>query len=268
LINPPRPLPPFLPFLPFFSLQVYLVAKQCADPTPPDEYALRLARFLVDEYPLVSVAKVSVRASPWTRAVVGGAPHSHGFVGGGDGATPVRTAAAVARRGGPSTLTAGVDGWRLLKTTRSGYSGFLHDRHTLLPDTADRVAATSVTATWRYSGPAAYDAAYDAALAAMTGAFFGPSATGVFSPSLQFTLRAMGEAVLAAVPAADSVHLRLPNLHFVPVSPPGSDAKFDNDVYVATSEPHGTIEATLTREGGLGGAHVRLWDEGGPASRL
>ena len=38
---------------------------------------------------------------------------------------------------------------QVLKTTQSGYSGFLHDRFTTLPDVGDRIVATSVTATWR-----------------------------------------------------------------------------------------------------------------------
>ena len=44
---------------------------------------------------------------------------------------------------------AGMRGLRLLKTTQSGYEGFLHDRFTLLPDTRERIMASSVTATWR-----------------------------------------------------------------------------------------------------------------------
>ena len=38
----------------------------------------------------------------------------------------------------------------MLKTTQSGYVGYLKDKFTLLPETTDRIAATSITATWRY----------------------------------------------------------------------------------------------------------------------
>lgn len=34
--------------------------------------------------------------------------------------------------------------------------------------------------------------------------------------------------------------------------------QFDDDVYVATSEPHGTIEATVTR-GSKAEPHVKVW---------
>ena len=46
-------------------------------------------------------------------------------------------------------LGAGVKEWQVLKTTQSGYEGFLHDKYTLLPDTRERMMATSITSTWK-----------------------------------------------------------------------------------------------------------------------
>ena len=37
----------------------------------------------------------------------------------------------------------------MLKTTQSGYEGFLHDKYTVLKDTWERIVATSITSTWR-----------------------------------------------------------------------------------------------------------------------
>ncbi len=51
--------------------------------------------------------------------------------------------------------------------------------------------------------------------------------------------------LLDRVPQSESVFLNMPNLHFLPSAPVGS--KFKDDVYVATSEPHGNIEAVITR---------------------
>ena len=155
-------------------------------------------------------------------------------------------------------------GWRVLKTTQSGYEGFLKDPYTALPDTRDRIAATEVHGSWRLAGPVAFDAAYASAMAALASTFFGPPSSGTYSPSLQYTLARMAEAVLDAVPGADSVHLLLPNLHFIPANPPGG-TPFADDVYVATSEPHGTIEATVVRGEGVA-PHVDLW--GGGAAGL
>jgi urate oxidase len=227
---------------------VYHVAKRLPKACGPEVLALALARLFLARYPLVSAAKVEVVEAPWARAAApGGAPHAHGFADAGGGE---RTAAVELRRGAAAAeVTAGVRGWRVLKTTQSGYAGFLHDDLTTLPNTIERIMATVVTATWRYAAPPpCYDAAHAAARAALASAFFGPPRGGVFSPSVQFTLFQMAAAVLAAIPAAERVALRLPNLHFLPCAPPGD--VFEDDVYIATSEPHGDIEAVVTRGAG------------------
>lgn len=90
---------------------------------------------------------------------------------------------------------------KVLKTTQSGYTGFLHDEYTVLPDTTDRIAATSVTATWKYSSrPPCFNTAYATAKTAMCEAFFGPARGGVYSPAVQTTLYDMGKAVVQRVP--------------------------------------------------------------------
>jgi urate oxidase len=152
----------------------------------------------------------------------------------------------LARRGAPTRVSGGAEALSVLKTTQSGYEGFARCALTALPDTRERLLATTVSATWAYAtAPPDYDAAYDAALAALLATFFGPVRGGVYSPGVQATLYAMGAAALARVPAMSAITLTLPNLHFLPTLPAG--IPFANDVYVATSEPHGTIQATVTR---------------------
>jgi len=139
--------------------------------------------------------------------------------------------------------------WSVLKTTQSGYEGFLKDAMTALPETRERMLATSVTAMWRYSSVGIATGAvdpYGKMMTAMHAAFFGPSKGGVYSPGVQATLYDMGCAALSAEPGVEIISLRAPNIHFLPVLPAG--IPFDNDVYVATSEPHGTIQATVARK--------------------
>lgn len=47
-------------------------------------------------------------------------------------------------------LRAGLKDYKVLKTTQSGYVGYLKDKYTLLPETTERMAATSITASWRW----------------------------------------------------------------------------------------------------------------------
>jgi urate oxidase len=57
----------------------------------------------------------------------------------------------------------------------------------------------------------------------------------------------MGEAVLEQHPEVGQIRLSLPNKHHLPVdlSPFGLENR--NEIFVATEEPYGLIEATLKR---------------------
>jgi urate oxidase len=57
----------------------------------------------------------------------------------------------------------------------------------------------------------------------------------------------MADLAIQRVPQVESVFLNMPNVHFLPANTP--TVKFEDDVYVATSEPHGNIEAVVTRKG-------------------
>ncbi|KAL0181628.1 hypothetical protein M9458_024034, partial [Cirrhinus mrigala] len=45
----------------------------------------------------------------------------------------------------------GIRDMKVLKTTQSGFEGFLRDRFTTLTDAKDRFFCTSVYARWRYN---------------------------------------------------------------------------------------------------------------------
>ena len=71
----------------------------------------------------------------------------------------------------------------------------------MLPESSDRILATSITSTWKYSTqPSCYDAAFNAAKQAIIDLCFGPPQSGVYSPSVQYTVYHMGTAVLERVP--------------------------------------------------------------------
>lgn len=135
-------------------------------------------------------------------------------------------------------------------------AGFLKDEYTMLKDTRERIVATSATATWKYSAPLPdYHAPFDSVTKAFAGAFFGPPVEGVYSPSVQYTLFTMAKAAIQAVSAVESVYMNMPNVHFIPCNPVNSEP-FADDVYVATSDPAGNIEAVVTRKGLT--AHAKL----------
>src|SRR5262249_28475784 len=85
------------------------------------------------------------------------------------------------------------------------------------------------------------------------------------SLSLQQTLYAMGEAVLAACPEVAEVRLSLPNKHhfLVDLDPFGLDNPGVG--FYAADRPDGLIEGTVGRAGAPGGGPEPQW--GGPPRR-
>jgi urate oxidase len=215
---------------------VYALAHQ--DPIAHVEtFALRLADHFAGK-PVVSRVRITAAEHRWERLAVDGQPHPHAFVHpGGEHWTTVVTRDASGGR-----VVSGLADLVVLKTTDSAFAGFPRDRFTTLPETEDRILATSVTASWRYASTAADFSARDRIRRALVETF---AAHG--SRSVQHTLYAMGEAALTACAEIAEITLALPNRHhlLVDLTPFGLDNP--NEIFVATDQPYGLIEATVRR---------------------
>jgi urate oxidase len=131
----------------------------------------------------------------------------------------------------------------ILKSSRSSFTGFLRDEYTTLPDTTDRLLATSLTASWRYrEADLEFGATWSAVRQTLLEAFAEHD-----SKSVQHTLHAMAQAVLDNVDAAAAVRLVMPNKHHLPVDLSRFGLEQRNEVFVPTDEPYGLIEATVVR---------------------
>jgi urate oxidase len=202
-----------------------------------EAFAVRLADHFIAQ-PAVSRARISASEHRWDRLPVGGHPHPHAFVqAGGEQWTAV-----VTRDGQGCEIVAGLTNLSVLKTIDSAFSGFPRDRYTTLPDTEDRILATSITASWKYRAGTADFAVRKRIREALVETF-----AGHLSRSIQHTLYAMAQAALASCADATEITLTLPNRHhlLVDLAPFGLDNP--NDVFVATDQPFGLIEATVTR---------------------
>jgi len=211
---------------------------------PPEVFGLVVARYFAAA-PQVSRAVVTLREHGWARieTPAGAAPDA--FVRSGP-ATRLATV-AVAGHGGETSIEAGVEDLTVLKTTKSGFVGFERDACTTLAETGDRIIATKGTATWAYGPPATargfdFDAAHARALERLLTTF-----AEHVSPSVQTSIWIIATAILDADPAIEWVRMVLPNLHHwsVDLAPFGLENR--GEVFVATSEPHGLIDATVKR---------------------
>ena len=216
---------------------VYAFARR--DPIDHVEAFLRrLAEHFAGK-PLVSRVHVAAAEHRWEPLSVGGRPHPHAFVQpGGEQWTATATWDA---RG--CEVTSGLANLVVMKTTDSAFAGFPRDELTTLPDADERILATSVTATWTFRDGTSDFSARGAVRRALLETFAGHR-----SASVQHTLYAMGVAALAACGDLVEITLTMPNRHhlLVDLAPFGLDNP--NDVFVATDQPFGLIEATVRRD--------------------
>ena len=158
------------------------------------------------------------------------------------GGSDSRTAAVHAHRK-RTIVGAGIADLVVLKSANSAFAGFPRDAYTTLPETRDRILATSMTATWRYA-----DADIDFGT---TWRAVRHTLLEVFaehrSESVQHTLYAMGQAVLDSIAEVTAIRIVMPNKHHLPVDVRPFGLENRNEVFVPTDEPHGLIEATLVR---------------------
>jgi urate oxidase len=199
-----------------------------------EEFGLRLARHFVDSQRAIRVARVGLAEYGWRRL----GPHSFQRTG-----DCTRTA-AVCYDGSAAWVVSGVRDLVLLNSTDSEFVGYVQDRYTTLPQTKDRILATSVDACWRHAGAAgdwadSYRGARDALLAGFV---------ETYSRSLQQTLYEMGRRVLDTRPELAEVRLSLPNRHhfLVDLTPFGLDNP--GRVFHAADRPYGRIEGTVLRD--------------------
>jgi urate oxidase len=218
---------------------VYALARQ--DPIAHVEtFALRLADHFMEK-PAVSHVRISAIEQPWGRLSSGGRPHPHAFVqAGGEQWTTV-----VTRDQHGTEIVSGLANLVVLKTTDSAFSGFPRDEYTTLPETDDRIMATSITAAWTYR-PGTSDFAARAQIRRALVETFAAHA----SRSVQHTLYAMGEAALAACADAADITLTLPNRHHLLVDLKAFGLDNPNEIFVATDQPFSVIEATIRRSKG------------------
>jgi urate oxidase len=216
---------------------VYALARQ--DPIESVEaFALRLASHFAAK-PGVILARINAAEHRWDRLAAGGRPHPHAFVQPG---AEQWTAAVTNDASGPRVVS-GLTNLVVLKTTDSAFAGFPRDEYTTLPETEDRILATSLTAAWVYRPGTTNFGARSTIRQAMVETFAAHR-----SQSVQHTLYAMGEAALGACDDVVEITLSMPNRHhlLVDLAPFGLDNP--NEIFVATDQPYGLIEATIRRE--------------------
>jgi urate oxidase len=202
-----------------------------------EDYALALGNRLMEACSAASAAQVRVEEYAWDRL------GNHSFVRRGGA---VRTCVVTVGRDETHVLS-GIQELVLLNSTDSEFKGFLKDEFTTLPETDDRILATSLVAKWRHvSTDVDWNESYDEVRDCLLSTF-----ATAYSRALQETLHVMGTAVLNTQPGIAEIKFSAPNKHHFLVDFSGFDVDGltnDGEVFIAADRPYGLIEAQVIRD--------------------
>jgi len=257
----------------------YYLAKVSDYVLVPEHFALHLGTHVLSKYPHLCKALITIEQLRWTRITVSGQdkPHTHAFHRDGDDKRVVQV--ALEKTDGKSLsakVTAGITDLLVLKTTGSGFEGFIRDEYTNLVEVPDRILSTSVDLEYSFA-PVSIAVPTDPKLLDFSipknlgGEVKGTvwDALGVAerarqatldlfatdeSASVQATLFKMGERVITENAGVDQATYKLPNKHYIPVNMVtlGVDnlTPASAEVFVPVAAPSGLISATISRKQG------------------
>ncbi len=219
---------------------VYALAGETDELEQPEAFGRKLAKHFLSNNQHVSTVRLQISETPWKRMRFNDAEHTHSFV---KGSNEKRVVTINASRG-QLTLETGIEDLVVLKTSGSRFTGYIKDKFTTLPEGTDRILSTSVKALWRYADPdSASHELFHAVRSTILEIFAGHE-----SESVQHTLYAIGEAVIERFADVSEIRFSLPNIHCLPVDVSRFGVEERNCIFIPTDEPHGLIEATITRQ--------------------
>jgi urate oxidase len=204
-----------------------------------EAFGVLLGGHFLKTYQHVTRAEVLLTEHRWSRISIRGKLHAHSFI----EESAARPFAKIIATKKQITVESGIQDLLIMKTADSGFEKFLRDEFTTLPETGDRIFATRLAASWSFRRkPKSYSATNAKILDAMLTVF-----AKNYSPSVQATLFEMGGSALKTAPEISKISITMPNKHCLLLNLAPFGLKNQNELFVPTDEPHGQIEATISR---------------------
>uniref|UniRef100_A0AAY4E2K9 Uricase n=1 Tax=Denticeps clupeoides TaxID=299321 RepID=A0AAY4E2K9_9TELE len=217
-----------------------------------EEFALDICEHFLTSFKHVTFAKVNIDEVPWKRLEKNGIEHAHAFI-----LSPEAWHFCEVQQNlhGNPVIHSGVKDMKLLKTTQSGFEGFLRDRFTTLQDAKDRFFCTSVYARWRYNRHqnVAFNETWKTIRDSIIEKFAGPYDRGQYSPSVQKTLYETQVLVLQQLPEVEEIEIVMPNQHYITIDMTKMGITNRDEVLLPLDNPAGNITGTVCRK-----PHARL----------
>jgi urate oxidase len=201
-----------------------------------ESFARQLAKHFLSRLTRLEQIHVSIEQMPWARM----SNHNSAFILSGK---ERRITKLIAARDN-ETVTSGVYGLEILKTSHSAFAGFAKDELTTLAETNDRLLGTVLDADWTYrSGNLDFNVEYARIRSTLLDIFANHA-----SESVQHTLYDMAIAALRSFDALTEVHLTMPNRHRILVDLSKFGLDNPNQIFLPLDQPSGHIEARVSRE--------------------
>ncbi|EGV98613.1 Uricase [Cricetulus griseus] len=175
-----------------------------------------------------------------------GVKHVHAFI-----HTPTGThfCEVEQMRNAPPVIHSGIKDLKVLKTTQSGFEGFIKDQFTTLPEVKDRCFATQVYCKWRYQRrDVDFEATWSTVRDIILKKFAGPYDRGEYSPSVQKTLYDIQVLSLSQVPEIEDMEISLPNIHYFNIDMSKMGLINKEEVLLPLDNPYGKITGTVRKK--------------------
>ncbi|KAL2090112.1 hypothetical protein ACEWY4_014800 [Coilia grayii] len=210
-----------------------------------EQFALDICEHFLTSFKHVSNAAVYIEEAPWKRLEKNGVEHAHAFIFSPEAWHFCEVKQAL---NGNPVIHAGLKDMKVLKTTQSGFEGFLKDRFTTLPEVKDRCFCTSVYSRWLYNTRnAPFAEAWKTVKDTIIEKFAGPYDRGEYSPSVQKTLYDSQVMVLNRVPEIEEIEIVMPNQHYFTIDMTKMGLTNKDEVLLPLDNPSGNITGTVKR---------------------
>ncbi|KAG8132583.1 hypothetical protein E2320_010427 [Naja naja] len=224
-----------------------------------EEFGLDICEHFIKTFCHVVYCNAFIQEVPWQRLEKDNTPHAHAFLYSSEG---IRFCEVERAQDKPPIVFSGIKNLKLMKTTQSGFQGFLKERYTTLPERIDRVLSVETLIKWCYGeclDGLDYDSIWRTAHESILDAFAGPPETGHYSPSYQKTVNCIQTYILERIPQASSfisfgafsieeVEVILSNIHYSATNLEKLGISNDKEIFTPQETPFGACASTLRRK--------------------
>ncbi len=184
-----------------------------------EDYGIALGNDIIERHSHITKATISISSRQWNTIQIDNEEHNHAFI---RNTEPNRKECICIIEKTNSSITSGIKDLILLKTTQSGFTGYIQDKYTNLQPVgknevhSNRLFCTKLESYWDWlcKPSNGYNEANHQILDILIKEFSGPANEGKFSKSLQETAYQMAKTVLTTFENLKSINIITPNVHF------------------------------------------------------